>query len=226
MSVAFALVIAMRLDARFGEPDWLGRRIMHPAVIMGRFIAWLEARLNHGEHKRTKGQIALIVLLGVALAIGLAIAALPLQPLPQIICGAILLAQRSLVDHVRGVADALGRSTEEGRTEVAKIVGRDPEHLDDPAIARAAIESGAENLSDGVIAPAFWFLVFGLPGMLVYKAINTADSMIGYRTERYADFGRAAALLDDLVNYVPARLTACLLYTSDAADDPTRYSLR
>jgi adenosylcobinamide-phosphate synthase len=149
-----------------------------------------------------------------------------LQPLPQIIGAAILLAQRSLVDHVRAVADGLDQGLEPGRREVAKIVGRDPEALDAPGISRAAIESGAENFSDGVIAPAFWFLIFGLPGMLIYKAANTADSMIGYRTERYADFGRAAAKFDDAVNFIPARLSALLLSLSGFTLAPARIALR
>ncbi len=214
MSLSLALVAALLLDAKFGEPDWIWRRVPHPAVVMGRFIGWLDARLNHGARRQAKGALALAILLGAALATGLLIAALPLQPLPQIIGAAILLAQRSLVDHVRAVATGLDSGIGQGRVEVAKIVGRDPDALDGPGIARAAIESGAENFSDGVIAPAFWFLIFGLPGMLVYKAANTADSMIGYRTPRHADFGRAAAKFDDAINFIPARLSALLLSLS------------
>jgi len=133
------------------------------------------------------------------------IAALPLGWLWQILLAAILLAQRSLVDHVRDVADALQVSLGDGRRAVARIVGRDVSDMDGPAVARSAIESGAENFSDGVVAPAFWFAVAGLPGMLAYKAINTADSMVGYRTARYAEFGWAAARLDE------ARLSAVLI---------------
>ena len=121
---------------------------------------------------------------------------------------AVLLAQRSLVDHVDAVANALHLSLAEGRAAVAKIVGRDTAAMDEPDVARAAIESAAENLSDGVIAPAFWFLLLGLPGLLAYKMVNTADSMIGYRTPQHEDFGKAAARVDDVLNWIPARLTA------------------
>src|SRR6056297_786791 len=132
----------------------------------------------------------------------------------EIIVVAVLLAQRSLVDHVRAVADALRLSVAEARRAVGMIVGRDTAKMDQPDIARAAIESAAENLSDGVIAPAFWFLVAGLPGLLIYKIVNTADSMIGYRTPRYEAFGWAAARLDDVLNVIPARLTALLIAAS------------
>jgi adenosylcobinamide-phosphate synthase len=141
----------------------------------------------------------------------MAIAALPFGWLWQVLLAAVLLAQRSLVDHVRAVAVALRGSLAEGRVAVAQIVGRDTGAMDDAAVARGAIESAAENFSDGVVAPVFWFLVFGLPGLLVYKITNTADSMIGYRTERHLEFGWAAARFDDLLNLIPARLTAVLI---------------
>ncbi|MEM7544318.1 MAG: adenosylcobinamide-phosphate synthase CbiB [Pseudomonadota bacterium] len=226
MSLAAALLIALLLDARLGEPGWLWQRLPHPAVLMGRAVGALDAALNRGEHKQVRGLIALAILLGGALGTGLLIAALPLQPLPQVIGGAILLAQRSLVDHVRAVADGLDRGIDGARHEVAKIVGRDTATLDGPGIARAAIESGSENFSDGVVAPAFWFALFGLPGMLVYKAANTADSMIGYRTPRHAEFGRAAARFDDLVNVIPARLSALLLALSTFSPHPWRIAMR
>ena len=212
-----SLIAAMILDAIFGEPEPVWRRLPHPAVLMGRLMGWLEARLNHGGLRRAKGALALAGMISVALAAGWLVVALPLQPLPEVIAAAILIAQKSLIDHVRAVADALDIGLPEGRREVAKIVGRDVEALDGPGVARAAIESGAENFSDGVAAPVFWFLIFGLPGMLVYKAINTADSMIGYRNERYEEFGWAAAKLDDLVNFIPARLSAALLALAAAS---------
>ncbi len=121
------------------------------------------------------------------------------------------LAQKSLAQHVAAVADALRLSVGDARLAVAKIVGRDTRDLDGPAIARAAIESAAENLSDGVVAPVFWYLIGGLPGLMIYKMTNTADSMIGYRTPTYEAFGKAAARLDDLLNWLPARLTAALI---------------
>jgi adenosylcobinamide-phosphate synthase len=128
-----------------------------------------------------------------------------------VLVAAVLLAQRSLVDHVRAVADALRLSLGEGKRAVAMIVGRDTTDMQKDDVARAAIESAAENLSDGVIAPAFWFLVAGLPGLLLYKITNTADSMIGYRTPRHEAFGWAAARLDDVLNVIPARLTTALI---------------
>lgn len=207
---ALMLVAALLLDAVLGEPKWLWDRAPHPAVLMGRAIGWLETRMNHGA-KRAMGVAMIAVLVIGAGFLGAAISALPLGWLWSVILAAILLAQRSLVDHVGDVGEALQRGLEDGRTSVARIVGRDVSGMDQPAIARSAIESGAENFSDGVIAPAFWFLVAGLPGILVYKVINTADSMVGYRNARYAEFGWASARLDDLVNWVPARLSAGLM---------------
>jgi len=203
------LLLAMLLDAATGEPRWLWSRVPHPAVVMGRAVAALDSRLNTGRHRRARGILALAILVAGAIATGAALAAL--GPLAEILAAAILLAQRSLADHVAAVAHGLRTSLHDGRHAVAAIVGRDTKGMDAPATARAAIESAAENLSDGVIAPVFWFAVAGLPGMLAYKAINTADSMIGYRTPRHAEFGWAAARTDDLVNLIPARLTALLL---------------
>jgi adenosylcobinamide-phosphate synthase len=203
------LVIALILDAALGEPKWLWDRIPHPAVLIGRVIQWADNRFNTGNNRKARG-IALTTSLVIgALVIGGVISALGW--LPEALLAAILLAQRSLADHVRAVANALRLSTTAGRIAVAQIVGRDTAAMDDPAIARAAVESAAENMSDGVIAPAFWFLIGGLPGMLAYKAVNTADSMIGYRTPRHKDFGWSAARLDDVLNLIPARLTALLI---------------
>jgi adenosylcobinamide-phosphate synthase len=203
---------ALLLDAAFGEPRLLWSRLPHPAVLMGRLIGAADARLNRPPRARARGIVLVAGLVLGGAALGTALAALPvIGPALELALAAILLAQRSLADHVRAVAIAAQAGLPEGRTAVAQIVGRDTAGMDRPAIARAAIESGAENLSDGVIAPAFWFLIAGLPGILVYKAINTADSMIGYRTPRHAAFGWAAARLDDLLNLVPARLTAALI---------------
>ena len=203
------LVLALLLDAAFGEPDWLWSRVTHPAVAIGRLIDRADRRFNTGPMRRAKGVALTLALLAGAWAIGTAIAAL--GSLPEAIAAAVLLAQRSLADHVAAVADALRLSRAAGRTAVGRIVGRDTQDMDDPAIARAAIESAAENFSDGIVAPAFWFLVGGLPAMLAYKAVNTADSMIGYRTPRHMAFGWASARLDDLLNLIPARATALLL---------------
>jgi adenosylcobinamide-phosphate synthase len=205
-----ALVLAMVLDAIFGEPKWLWDRVPHPAIVMGRVVAKLDAALNNKT--RRAGVLAVVVLVGAALVVGLIMAALP-GIWAEVIVGAMLLAQRSLVQHVQRVADALRLSVSDGRGAVAMIVGRDVRGMDGPAVARGAIESAAENLSDGVIAPVFWFAVAGLPGLLVYKIVNTADSMIGYRTEKYEAFGWAAAKFDDVLNWIPARLTALLIWT-------------
>ena len=219
MSAAL-LVPALLLDAAFGEPHWLWSRLPHPAVVMGRAVGWLDAKLNRGENRKAKGVLALVVLvLGAGLA-GAAIASLPDGGLLEVLAAAILLAQRSLVDHVRAVGDALRLSLSDGRRMVARIVGRDTTALDEAGVARAAIESAAENLSDGVVAPALAFLVFGLPGLMIYKITNTADSMIGHRTARHEQFGWAAARFDDLLNWIPARLTAALILLAHGRFDP------
>ncbi|PTX57513.1 adenosylcobinamide-phosphate synthase [Litoreibacter ponti] len=221
------LALAMVLDAIFGEPKWLWDRVPHPAVLMGRLISFGEARLNRGANRRAKGVGLIVALVAGAVILGLGLSAL--GPLVEIVVAAILLAQRSLSDHVVDVARGLRRSLEEGRRMVARIVGRDVEALDASGVARSAIESAAENLSDGVIAPIFWFVVAGLPGMLAYKIINTADSMIGYRTEKFEDFGWAAARLDDVVNWPAARLTTLLIslfHLSGTAVDVARRDAR
>lgn len=211
------LPLALILDAVLGEPDWLWSRVRHPAVLMGNAVGKLEARLNGGSLRKAKGVVTVALLVTIALVVGWLIALVPDWGLLEILVAATLLAQRSLVDHVRAVAVALRESLPAGRASVAMIVGRDTADMTKPQVARAAIESAAENLSDGVIAPAFWFAVGGLPAMLAYKMVNTADSMIGYRTERYAQFGWAAARLDDLLNWVPARMTALLMLASHRA---------
>ena len=205
------LALAMLLDAWLGEPRWLWQRAPHPAVLMGRAVGWADRRFNTGTHRKAKGVATMLALAIGAIVLGLMLRAIPGQ-VAEVIVAAILLAQRSLVEHVRAVADGLATSLGDGRRAVAMIVSRDTAGMDGPAIARSAIESGAENLSDGVIAPALWFLVAGLPGLLLYKITNTADSMIGYRTERHRDFGWAAARFDDLLNLAPARLTAGLIW--------------
>lgn len=203
------LILAMLLDAWLGEPRWLWSRVPHPAVLMGRLIGWADVRFNRGAARRLKG-VAVMVGLGLgALALGGILAAL--GPVVEVVVAAILIAQRSLVEHVLAVADGLRRSLAEGRGAVAMIVSRDTGAMDESAVARAAIESAAENMSDGVVAPLFWFAVAGLPGLLLYKITNTADSMIGYRTPRHEAFGWAAARFDDLLNLLPARGTAVLI---------------
>lgn len=203
------LFFAMLLDALLGEPKWLWSRIPHPAVLMGQTINWCDARFNSGDMRTIKGVLTMIALAVMAWILGTLLSAL--GPIVEILLAAILIAQKSLVQHVQAVGDALRLSVGDGRRAVAMIVGRDTAQMDGPAVSRAAIESAAENLSDGVIAPVFWFLIAGLPGLLLYKITNTADSMIGHRTPHHQQFGWAAARFDDLLNLIPARLTAGLI---------------
>ncbi|MEX0968940.1 MAG: adenosylcobinamide-phosphate synthase CbiB [Paracoccaceae bacterium] len=205
------LLLVLLVDAVLGDPPWLWGRIGHPAVWMGRLIALCEAKCNHGAGRRAKG---LVVVLGLVIGVtmlGALLAWIPDYGLIEVAGGVALMAHRSLLEHMRDVVHALAQGIGHARRAVAMIVGRDVSGLDESGVARAAIESGAENFSDGVIAPAFWFLIFGLPGMLVYKLVNTADSMIGHKNARYGAFGWAAARLDDVLNWVPARLTGLLI---------------
>lgn len=214
------LVLAMILDATFGEPAWIWRHLPHPAVLMGRLIGLADRRFNEGTARRLKGAAVMAALVLGAGLTGWLIGRLPYHGVIETVIAAILIAQRSLVDHVRAVADGLRRSLDEGKRAVAMIVGRDTRDMRAPDVARAAIESAAENLSDGVIAPVFWFLIAGLPGILIYKITNTADSMIGHMTPRHREFGWAAARFDDLLNLIPARLTSLLLALSHGWLDP------
>lgn len=214
------LIAALLLDAAFGEPRWLWDRMAHPAVLMGHLVGWCDTRFNRGGDLRLKGTLVATGLLVAGLALGWLIHLIPDFGLLETLATAILIAQKSLVEHVRAVAAALRRSVPEGRRAVAMIVGRDTASMTGPDIARGAIESAAENLSDGVVAPVFWYLVAGLPGILAYKLVNTADSMIGHMTPRYREFGWASARLDDLLNLIPARLTALLIALTHGWFDP------
>lgn len=224
---ALALALAIIVDAVFGEPNWLWKRVPHPVVLMGQFIGWLDRRMNHQQHtpfrQMRAGITALIRVIFVVAALSIGLLALAdwvhpgLAFLITVLLGAVLLAQRSLHDHVEAVRSPLAEGDlPAARQALSMIVGRNTEKLDESGIARAALESLAENHSDGVIAPAFWMLIGGLPGIALYKAINTADSMIGYKTERHLHFGWAAAKLDDLVNFLPARLSVGLIMLSVA----------
>lgn len=205
------LALALLLDAIFGEPDALWKRLPHPAVLMGNWIGWLDARLNSGGLRKAKGVAALILLLLPVYIVARLLSADIFFGVFEILGAAILLAQNSLMDHVRRVVVSLGSSLKSGRFAVSRIVGRDTSQLDESGVSRAAIESAAENFSDGVVAPAFWFLFLGLPGIALYKAVNTADSMIGYKNDKYAEFGWASARFDDLINWIPARISAILI---------------
>jgi adenosylcobinamide-phosphate synthase len=214
------LALALGIEAASGYPDALYRALGHPVTWIGRLIAALERGLNRGSERRRRlaGVAGLVVLLavvgGVAAALT-ALATLLLGPWSLLLLGlacASLPAQRSLHQHVAAVETALREGgLAAGRRAVAMIVGRDPERLDEPAVCRAAIESLSENFSDGIVAPAFWIGALGLPGGALYKAINTADSMIGHRTPRYDAYGWASARLDDLVNLPASRLAGLLI---------------
>lgn len=204
------LAIAMLLDALVGEARWLRLGAPHPVVLIGAAISKFEKRLNTGSGRRLKGVLLVFALVSAALVITLPIKLWAYGWMVEVLGAAILIAQRSLIDHVKAVADGLRTSLDDGRKQVSMIVGRDPQHLDEAGVSRAAIESAAENFSDGVSAPIFWFALAGLPGILIYKIVNTADSMIGHKNARYSEFGWASARLDDVLNFVPARLTGLL----------------
>jgi adenosylcobinamide-phosphate synthase len=214
------LAAGLAIDALFGDMPALFARIPHPIVLAGRGLAFFDRKLNREirseQSRRTRGIITVIVLVGGAAALGWVIEQLCRGSLAgiaiEILLIAVLVAQRSLFDHVAAVARALtDGGLLAGREAVRHIVGRDPASLDAHGVARAAIESLAENFSDGVVAPVFWYLVLGLPGLFAYKMANTLDSMIGHRTPHYLAFGWAAARLDDLANFVPARISGVLI---------------
>lgn len=208
--------LALPIERFLGYPQALHRAIGHPVEWIGRFIGWLDRRFNPPERpaSRSTGVLALLALLLMtgALAGGVAwlLRALPFGWMAEAIVATTFLAQKSLRDHVQAVADGLAASLDLGRQAVSRIVGRDPQALDRSGVSRAALESLAENASDGIVAPAFWLVVGGLPGIVLYKAINTADSMIGHKSPRHLSFGWAAARLDDLVNLPCSRLTGLL----------------
>ncbi len=219
MSVSLAF-LSLLIERFTGYPASLLKAIGHPVIWIGGLISWLDGTLNRPEHRpgvrRLAGIVALAILIAVPAAIALAASAVfalvPFGILLTAAAASSLLAQRSLDEHVAAVADGLeSGGLAAGRKAVSRIVGRDPDQLDEAGVARAAIESLAENFSDGVVAPAFWLGVGGLAGGVVYKAVNTADSMIGHWTERHQDFGRASARFDDLINLPASRLTALLI---------------
>lgn len=212
-----ALLCGWLLDLLFGDPAWLP----HPIVAFGKWISFWEHRLNHGRCRKLKGAlfslvtIALVCFLTALINYTLYIVHYTLFIAFNAVMIFFCLAGTTLIHEVRDVFLALDRSLDEGRRQVARIVGRDTSELSAQEVRTAALETLAENLSDGVVAPLFWFALLGVPGMLTYKMINTLDSMIGYRTARYRDFGCWAAHMDDVANYIPARLTALLMIISD-----------
>ena len=218
MSSIIPVIVGWLADKLLGDPE----RLPHPVVLFGKLIACGERRLNRGGHRRLKGALLAIALVALAYAatFGILAAAAGVSPWLKIVVETVLifycLAGTTLIKEVKGVFRALDVSLEQGRKQVARIVGRDTSQLSDNDVRKAALETLAENLSDGVVAPLFWLLLFGTPGMMAYKMINTVDSMIGYRTERYRRFGTFAARLDDAANYVPARITALLMVLAAA----------
>ena len=214
------LVAGLALDAVFGDIPALFAHVPHPVVLAGRAVAFFDRKLNREQRspgvRRARGALTVLLLVAAAFGVGwlldILCAANFAGAAVEAFAVAVLLAQRGLFDHVLAVARALDTgSLRAGREAVGHIRGRDPEHLDRHGVARAAIESLAENFNNGVVAPACWFLVLGLPGLLAYKMANTLDSMIGHRTRRYRSFGWAAAWFDDLLNLVPARASGVLL---------------
>jgi adenosylcobinamide-phosphate synthase len=214
------LLAALLLDALAGDPDWIWRRLPHPVVWIGKVIDLLDRRLNRNSFaprgRTLAGCVTLCLLVASGLLAGALLQALAAR-LPYgdgltVVVAAVFIAQNSLYRHVAAVRDGLrDRGLMGGREAVAMIVGRDPAHLDEAGVSRAAIESCAENFSDGVVAPVFWFAVLGLPGLIAYKAVNTADSMIGHKNEKYREFGWASARFDDLVNLPASRLAGILI---------------
>jgi len=208
------VLAALLIDAAVGDPAWLYRRVPHPVAMLGKLVELSERRLYRASPRwlcGLGGAATVAVVVGTGIAAGWSvdrflIARWPHGWMLEAVIASMLLAFRGLHDHAVAVADGLDRSLDAGREAVSHIVGRDPASLDEAGIARGAIESVAENFSDGVVAPLFWYVLAGLPGLVAYKAVNTLDSMIGHRTERYRHFGVAAARLDDVVNWLPARL--------------------
>jgi adenosylcobinamide-phosphate synthase len=216
----FVVVAALAFDAVIGDPDWLWRRLPHPVALIGSFIGLLDRTLNLETRSPAQRKFAGVGVVILLVAISALSGCLIEMALRQTAFGnwliglmaSTLIAQRSLYQHVARVRSAFADGgLAEARRAVSMIVGRDPDQLDEAGVSRAAIESCAENFSDGVVAPAFWLALLGLPGLIAYKAINTADSMIGHLSPRYQSFGWAAARLDDLVNLIPARLSGLLI---------------
>ena len=208
-----ALLIGWLLDLIFGDPV----RLPHPIVWFGRMIAFGEKHLNRGAHRQLKGAVMAVSLIVGVFTITclihsyLSVLSSQFSLIFDVLIIFYCLAGTTLIREVRQVFLALDRSLNEGRAQVARIVGRDTSELSAQEVRTAALETLAENLSDGVIAPLFWLMLLGTPGMLAYKMVNTLDSMIGYHTERYLQFGCWAARIDDVANYIPARLTALLM---------------
>ncbi len=223
--LVLVILMAMALDTLIGDPPRLYRVVPHPVAAIGRLVGALDARWNDpalgDEIRRQRGvTLAIVVTAGafaLAWLVGYALGQISWGWLLEALLASALLSFRGLYDHVRRVAEALDDGLGPAQAAVGHIVGRDPASLDAHGVARAAIESTAENFADGTVAPVFWYLVFGLPGLVAYKAINTMDSMVGYRSPRHEAFGAAAAKLDDAVNFWSSRLAGLLFVVAAAA---------
>lgn len=226
MDIFWRAFLAALIERFTGYPESLLKAVGHPVQWMGSAIDWLDANVNVRPHEPLEGKLRGFAALAGLLAISFVPAWLIARFLSGIPGGGILeallatafIAQKSLRDHVRDVERALSSSLAAGRAAVSKIVGRNTQTLDESGIARASLESLAENTADGIVAPIFWYLVLGFPGLVAYKAVNTADSMIGHKSDEHLHFGFAAARLDDVLNFIPARLTA-LLFAAAALFD-------
>ena len=216
----YLLIYALLIDAAFGEPAWVWRAIPHPIRLMGALIEQLETKYNRtglsGKIRRNNGLKVITGLMLLAALAGLLVHGLfrllPFGAFLEVCVASIFLAQRSLYEHVYAVFKAFATDgLEAARIAVSQIAGRDPDSLDEAAVCRTAIESCGENFSDGVIAPAFWYLFLGLPGLFAYKILNTSDSMVGHYNKRYLEYGFWTARMDDWANYIPARLTGYLI---------------
>ena len=214
------LILAIMVDAVAGDPRWLYSRIPHPIVVIGHQIELLDKFLNQTHYspvtRKLLGVISILIIVSSAWLVGWLISwscnQVSFGVVLQALAVSIFLAQNSLYQHVASVAKACkADDLVDARSQISHIVGRDPNSLDQRAIGRAAIESLSENFSDGVVAPIFWYVVGGLPALIAYKALNTSDSMIGYLTDKYADFGWCAARFDDAANFIPARLSAFII---------------
>ncbi|MDR0699030.1 MAG: adenosylcobinamide-phosphate synthase CbiB [Tannerella sp.] len=210
LSLLIPLCAGWLLDKLLGDPSWLP----HPVAGFGKLISYGEHTFNHGDRRVLKGGVMSVVLIaGIFLITSVIL--LPATPVLSVAIASVFvfycLAGKTLINEVRKVFHACDRSPDEGRRQVARIVGRDTVNLSAQEVRTAALETLAENMSDGVVAPLFWYMLLGVPGMMAYKMINTLDSMIGYRNERYLLFGCVAARIDDVANYIPARLTAVLM---------------
>ena len=215
MKALLVLLVGWIADLVMGDPE----RLPHPIVWFGKAIAWFERLLNKGRGRRVKGIITALLLIGTVYAAMFFLlrwidgvdkyAGMAVKAILVFYC----LAGTTLIREVKKVFEAVDCSLEEGRKQVARIVGRDTSELSEQEVRIAALETLAENLSDGVVAPVFWYAILGVPGMMAYKMVNTLDSMIGYRTQRYREFGWCAAHIDDVANYLPARLTTLLMLT-------------